>query len=654
MERRMAKIQGPKGLDFLEISGNPKEREITTGAGSKRVKPHNDVSVKETSLSHQKVQKEKSFHKKAVSLRQKAHQLFSQKNKLTKAQQALDQVQTDIMCKNALKRIDNRDMLGALQTFRDASIMGSREAKFWLGDIERLAPLPSPEKPSKSKTLNIDSIDIRQNAILHKFTSLLYQLHEINPNAYAKRTVDRIANDLQKGHCNGLAIYHMQLSILKHPGKTRYRSNEYYDFMQKMMSWDQELFEPPHGFNYHKYRAGDIQGLSPDEQERLAFTDDFKEVLQLIRFEQQAFHEASSQIFKGQNTPGNMELILGPRIQTSETYQLMTKNGDITPFLPTLKAYLSNKNAAFFSIPAADGENHAISICYRGGKYYYFDSNHTSLETDYSPQHSAVSYDTLEDLTQQISTFFQIFEMNVKPFQFRNIGPTKLTFFDLKKRETQYPTAESETNRLQIINLNKLATLLEPDLFESLFSPMTHRIDSQTVQLLFDADPTFITLLPPNSLKHIRTINVKNLVLDSKTYYFLMKAAPKATLVGQKIRKSLAEAHHNLVAETTGRIQDYHFRRSLAEGDELALEETGMWFFQNQSYLEALDYFKKASPENSKIQFYIGQIYMMKANEEDKGSSDYEFYWGQAIKHYKISADQGFIWAQKKLKMLKK
>lgn len=642
MERSMAKIDRPKGLDFLEKSDYPKERVVTTGTGTKRAKPDGNILVDETPLAYKN-----SHQAKAVTLCQKILKLFRHKDKLAEPLQALEQIQTEVMSKNAHKRIAKGDMIGGLRAFQEIATRGSREAKFWLGDIERLAPLPSPEKPSKSKTLNIEPVDIQQALLLRKFTSLLYQLHEINPNAYAKRTVDRIANDLQKGHCNGLAIYHTQLSILKHPGKTRYRSNEYYDFMQKMMSWDQELFEPPHGFNYHKYRAGDVQGLSPDEQERLSFTDDFKEVLQLIRFEQQVFHEASSQIFKGQNTPDKMGLILGPRIQRSETYQLMTKNGDITPFLPTLKAYLTNKNAAFFSIPAADGENHAISICYRGGKYYYFDSNHTSLETDYNPQQSAISYDTLEDLAQQISTFFQIFEMNVKPFQFRNIGPTKLTFFDLKKRETQYPTAESETNRLQIINLNKLATLLEPDLFDSLFSPMTHIIDSQAVQLLFDTDPTFITLLPPNSLKHIETINVKNLILDSKTYYFLMKAAPKATLMGQKIRKSLAEAHHNLAAETTGRLQDYHLRKSLAEDDELALEKIGMWFFQNQNYPEALNYFKKASPENSKIQFYIGQIYMIKANKEDKGSPDYEFYWDQAIEHYKIAADQGFIWAQK-------
>lgn len=69
MERRMAKIEGPKGQDFLEISESPMEREITTDSGSKRVKSCDGISVKETSISHKKVEKTTSYMTKTIALR---------------------------------------------------------------------------------------------------------------------------------------------------------------------------------------------------------------------------------------------------------------------------------------------------------------------------------------------------------------------------------------------------------------------------------------------------------------------------------------------------------------------------------------------------------------------------------------------------------
>jgi TPR repeat protein len=445
---------------------------------------------------------------------------------------------------------------------------------------------PRTEAP-KSKTL------IHQDRLLNKFVDILKQLQAQNPAAYDEKTINSIIKDLLEGQCQGFSLYFTQLALLKDPTDQSDRTHEYNDLMNDILRWDGDLYEAPEGFSYIKYQNGDKQGLTPDQEARLAFTNKVKELIQIIRFEQQnlievgqwgknQISETNDLLKQMPSVPYNQthlvdfRMILGDKFQVSETTQIMAGLADITHFLPMLEKNLTENNVAKLSVLIGIS-GHGISIMKREGKYYYFDSNNTGIEENYNPHHSALSYDSLEKIAAYIQTKYKN-EASPDHPDFSPMGRTRLCFINLQSTPIDYPTAEEVSNQIDQENLSFLDSKAP-----FLFDESKTSLNAEEIESLLKIDPKIFQRLPSFSLFHIEKITLPDPEdsFDPLSLFYLLKAAPNTEISGK------------------------------GENLAIALYYKGRQLHQKSTLPEAVTFYKKASDlGNLKANINLGKIYL--------------------------------------------
>lgn len=335
------------------------------------------------------------------------------------------------------------DLWVALLFYQGALEEGSSLAKAKLADIERLLresyeseediaseltqqPLVSYIK-EKCATVD-DAIKILylemgipfidQNSLLVSFSRFLNQLAVLSPNSYSQAEIDRIGTEMGRGHCNGFSLYYVILALSLNDGKVQDNTKKYAEFMTEICNWDRPLFEPPSGFSYNKFRAGDKQGLTEDEIERLAFTDKFKTLVQMIRYGQQRFSEIE-EMNKGakegeslKSDQQNIQLLLGDefvsRIHISRPSVPLREA--LHNSISLMELALTESNVGLLIYSTNPSSSHIVSITFRDGKYFFFDSNHRGVERNYDRRHSAIACDTLDKVIDLITKEYKIDE----------------------------------------------------------------------------------------------------------------------------------------------------------------------------------------------------------------------------------------------------
>jgi TPR repeat protein len=382
------------------------------------------------------------------------------------------------LCRMGHEAREKGDFVGAFKLFLKAAKAGSRNAKFWLGKVDRLELLEQSKIANKQSVAVDRKFNIKQSYLLRKFADILMVLHQRYPEKYSKQMVDLIIKSLSddkvdNGHCLGFALYFGELSILINPETGQDRTGEYFEIAQKIMNWDGDLFVPPENFSYQIPQTGKESGrlyrddLLPEEQIRLDFTREITEFIEIIRFQQQYFWEGDSVSPKAGGWFVDTEgLDIQKNELLSEAIDVPTSNQEDLPGIYNRPYFISEEyevalkslpslltscmfetNVAQITIRAGLQDYHATTAIYREGRYYYFDPNMTSEEVNYDPRFSACSYDSVDDLVNGIE--FHLQKMGY--------GDKFYVVFTSKDRENfVYPTQEDVESRFKFMQIAKI------------------------------------------------------------------------------------------------------------------------------------------------------------------------------------------------------
>ena len=464
---------------------------------------------------------------------------------------------TDSLCTKAHALRANGEIAKAYLAYKEAADQGSIEAKFWLGEVDR----PFGQEQTSETKIQKPAIQVRIEPSTHsvtafsKFSEILHRLHALNPEEYDSETIDKIEHELKEGHCNGFALYYVQLALIKNPGSSFDRTEELAILVQKFADWDGELFEPPQGFSYER----DYEKLTDEEKKNLTFTNELKEFISIIRFGQHVYHEdiedeksqsprlgntgrstspfmkefnpedAFFHLFESSLRQMNFDFILGDKYETKMKLQAFTPSFSINAFIKTLKTYLTETNAAHFAIKTS--EMHAISIIYREGKYYLYDVNSDFEGDNFDPRYSARSYDTLEALNQDIQSVYKAY-INPNSFKASDIlGPENVSYMTIIERkgaQNFYLSEKEEYERLDIIKLNDLSKRIPADQFNQL---LNLSLETEPYDLdLQSMNSNLYALLPAFFFKNAKAI--RHSASDRESYRFLSQAAPLGQFEG--------------------------------------------------------------------------------------------------------------------------
>lgn len=247
-----------------------------------------------------------------------------------------------------------------------------------------------------------DNID---QAFIHEhFWNYLDNLASKSPNNYSKAENYRIYKDMNEGQCNGYSLYYAMLALSGAKGQLQDKTEKYAEFMNQIVS-NQKVFEPPEGFSYIKFEKGDPQGLTEDEIKRLQFTDQLKTFIQMIRYAEQNFAEIEEMTLGNKRGEGvqiaqtNIKMLMGEEFDCK--VDLLTRGAKVKQGLydlvPLMNVALTENNVGLLTYSTSSGA-HIISITYREGKYFFFDSNHSGAEKNYDLRYSAVACETLDEI----------------------------------------------------------------------------------------------------------------------------------------------------------------------------------------------------------------------------------------------------------------
>lgn len=512
---------------------------------------------------------------------------------------------TDSLCTKAHALRANGEIAKAYLAYKEAADQGSIEAKFWLGEVDRPFAKETPAEAITHKpTIEfMKKFNVNQNIILQKFSQILDRLHELNPEEYDLETINAIKHELKKGHCSGFALYFIQLALTKNPGSSFDRTEELAIILQKICDWNGELFEPPEGFSYES----DFEKLTDDEKKNLAFTNELKEFISIIRFGQHTYHEEIEDekaqsprlvlegaslfrirkfdpnidllhLFHGSSGQFNFDFILGDKYQTKMKLNQINPRFGIDAFIKTLKSYLTETNAAHIALDAK--EMHAISIIYREGKYYLHDSNSPSQEENFDPRYSARSYDTLEELNQDIKSLYTDpspdLIQSVRDNISYSVNPHSIAYMTIIERkgsENFYLSDQEEYERLDMIKLNELSKRLPDDQFNQLLhlsmETGPYDLDLQSM------DEQLYLLFPAQFFKNAKAILLNDKYLKRENLRSLIDAAPSAEHKGLRDHtRNAAQALNdlgNLYATPYSLLYNpekaFHFFQSSVEKD---------------------------------------------------------------------------------------
>lgn len=385
------------------------------------------------------------------------------------------QLDADVLYKKAYHELRDGNLLKAFHLFRQSVKAGSEIAKRWI--------VPNNTNPSVPDYAPVEG-NICQDAILGKFKQILEQLKSSN-TAYKEDAIEKILIDLIPGHCYGFSLFYAQMALQKADPLKLNSLRAYHSFCQFIIHWDGEVFEAPKGFSYSKYRAGDKQGITPEQEERMHVTTQIIIFIQIIRYAQQKFHEA---IEWSKSLPHHDELeakgllqyiplsaqhdILGILGQDFTIPMQLFRSGSIGSesqfFINALKANLADNNVALLSFPTTIPQTgkHIVTILFRNNLYYLFDSNTRSDEDNYDPNYSARYYTNLELLYKQIKK------------KYKGVGDLALTFIERKDAENLYIHENDWHLREILLTYGDFVALYGESLFNKFFP-----VDTDTLTL---------------------------------------------------------------------------------------------------------------------------------------------------------------------------
>lgn len=466
---------------------------------------------------------------------------------------------SDKFYEKAHSELESGDIIKAFHLFRKAAELGSETAKRWIYVKESNTITPH--------CIIIGTYNINQTLILQKFSHILNQLQQMN--AYNESTISDIMKDLTMGHCLGFSIFYAQLSLEKALPSFKDLTHTYYLFSQKLLSWTGDVFEPPPEFSYHKYVAGDRQGLTPDQERDLELTHSVTRYIQMLRFAQQNFSEADEwqKPVTHQDDLNTKGLLTDIPLRSQQDIQGILGSHYVVPmkisefaslkqrvrlFISSLKANLRENNAALLTFPASDTSSyrsHAVTILLRDGLYYMFDSNDQSNELNYDPTYSATYYLDLEALFNEIGNRY-----NNDIIKFY-LGGSSLTFIELRHTNNIYvPTTDLHTYLL----INKLSDFYQKfgDFLFNQFFPISSTFINLTPEILQEIHEREINihvLLQHEAfrLSRVNMIDCSLVTLDTATYIALILALPIA-FIQTKDYQALTEAYYRIGRERQG------------------------------------------------------------------------------------------------------
>lgn len=276
--------------------------------------------------------------------------------------------------------------------------------------------LESKEPTVPKMPLGFDKLSdvIDQSFIIEHFWNYLDNLSFKSPNNYSKAENYRIYEDMNKGQCNGFTLYYAMLALSGAKGQLQDKTEKYAEFMNQIVS-NKKVFEPPEGFSYVKFQQGDRQGLTDDEIKRLDFTDKLKNLIQMIRYAQQTFAEAEKMNEGVKPTErlkqnyADIKMLMGKEFDSQvnfNKYDAKVRQG-LSDLIPLMEVALTENNVGLLVYKTLS-RSHIISITYREGKYFFFDSNHSGKEKNYDLRYSAVVCETLDEIIGLIINNYKV------------------------------------------------------------------------------------------------------------------------------------------------------------------------------------------------------------------------------------------------------
>lgn len=419
----------------------------------------------------------------------------------------------------------NGQYIKAFHYFRQAMEAGSPKARYFLTGQKKSTVQNKPIDISPRFILS-------QIPILEKIKLFLTGLQKTNP-AYNEETVQKILSDLSRGHCKGLSIYYGQLSLEVENNQDS--TGEYRDIARKIVEWDGIHFEPPQGFNYRQYHAGDKQGLTPEDEKRMLLTDDIKQFFQMFRYAQQRFHEASEWVsepvlekMNRGNIPlhsqTNIQGILGTNYKVKQNIHISAARTFLFNHLAgSLCSNLKESNVAILKFPTSIGVRgaHVVTILFRENRYYLMDSNNTSNEVDFDDRYHAIAFETPEQLLTNIALRY-LGEMTTEIFE--------LSFFEKRDRKNNYISSDPKFHQ-NLMRVNQLYERLGEDLFNRAFPAHadTFKLKADIVREI--SDKGALTLLTNPQIVEIDLSALDISIDDEKTFRSLIRACPRVKLV---------------------------------------------------------------------------------------------------------------------------